>query len=210
MSISIHVEGVEEVFAGLDKRIIALGLARGLTKLGEQARTSMKTRMRKVYTIKAGAIDKAIKVRPAKPHRLITIVTARSRRVSMKKYQAIEGPRGVRIKIMRRKKPSLLPGTFMATVQAGAGDSSTTGVFYRRSKRDSAAPVFRTITGSELPIEHFRGPSVTQLFASLKAFEEVSKFITRKLGKILLHEVEFAINQKASRHYKPKSFQRVG
>jgi len=205
MSFTVVVHDTERVFAGLDKNTIAKGTARGLTKMGRQARTAMRKRIRKVYTVKAAAVTKAITVSRATPARLVTTITASGRKVSMVKYQARETAKGARVKILRRKSPVLLKSMFIETA------GSTTQVFYRPAayaknahpgagrKANKTTGSRRGARGQELPIHAFKGPAIPQLFGSRASFTDLQRFVGRKIDKLIAHEVMFEIDKKRVR-----------
>lgn len=190
MRFSITVSGIETVFAGLEKKTIAKGTARGLTKMGQQARTAIRKRLRKVYTIRAAAVRKAISVSRANPTHLETKIRASGRPVSFRKYQARAGPKGVRVKVRRKKSPTLFPGSWLLNQSQVKTKATLAGLFKRPEQE------VRPRREGHLPIEHIKGPSVPQLFGSRKQFKDIEKFVARKLDLLITHEIWFEVNKK--------------
>lgn len=187
MSFIVEVSGVEAAFAGLDPSTVAKGTARGLNKMGQQVKTAMKKRLRGIYVIKAGAVDKAIVVIPASASYLVTTVRATGRPISFVHYQARQLKRGVSVRVKRSSGTTLLPGKFLQQVK------SLRGVFFRPDRLEY--PRRR----GNLPIHAFSGPSVPQLFGSRASFADLQRFVSRHLSALIGHEVMFEINKKTLR-----------
>jgi hypothetical protein len=191
----VEVGNIENVFAGLDKRTIAKGTARGLNKMAEQARTAQKNRLRSLYTIKARAISKAVKLLRAKPSKLVATLRASGRNIRLTEYSANQNIKGVSVKIKRGGGRKKFIGHFKAELQVGVGEDrkGVMGVFRRPD------PPVRPRREFHLPIIHVKGPSVPQLYGSKAAMRDLSKFVGRKLDPLIGHEVMFEVNKKRLR-----------
>ena len=69
-TIRITTEGIEDVFAGLDKKTIATGAMRGMNKMADRLKTAARKRIRGIYTIPAGRLAQSLRVDRAKRYRL--------------------------------------------------------------------------------------------------------------------------------------------
>lgn len=187
MKYDVEVQGVEAAFAGLDPSTIAKGTARALTKIATLVRTGIKQSLRQRYTLKAGKINEAIKVIPAKPYYLVSTVKASGRRMSFVHYVMRQTRRGTSVRVKRSKGATVQPGKFIQTI------GQYYGVFFRPDRR-----LFPKRPGN-LPIHAFQAPAITQLFGSRESFGIMQRMVDERLSTVLAHEIFFEVNKKVLR-----------
>jgi len=188
----IKVSGIDQAFAGLDKRTIAKGTARGLNKMAAQAKTHVKEAIRREYTLKASEIAAKIQVSRATPSYLVATIFATGKRLSLLKYQVSKTLKGVTYRIKKGKR-TLLRGYFEATVQTGHAGVGHTGIFHRT--KPAVSRIGKGHAAHGLHIAEFTGPSLPQLMGSHDTMASVKVFVTANLNALVAHEIMFEIER---------------
>ena len=146
-------------------------------KIAKQSVTEISKQTRADINIKAKHLKKAVSVSRYGQRRAARISIS-GRGMSLGYYGAVQGEKGVSVKVIKARGKKLIRHSFIQVLKSGHA-----GVFIRK-----------VIGGKRVgrdPIKYLYGPSAKQLLSSDKAKQIIRKFIHNKFKKVYEHEVEF-------------------
>lgn len=209
MKVDIQITGIKELMKTLDPNKVRLATNSALNKVASQAKTEASKQIRSEYNIKAGNVNKNMKLATrARGNQMEAEITGTKRGMALSYFGAkqvggIANKKGFRYTRRATKGPllkyggqSLHGGAVSVEVRKGARKTVSTdpSAFITRFRSGHFAVVQREGKG-RLPIKQLMGPGVALLFGSKKIMAATKKLINERFNSIFKHEIEWRLKK---------------
>lgn len=152
--------------------------ARALNEVAKQARTHANKRLREVYNIRHGALNREIKIIPANQGNLVARLTLQDKPIGLIKFSTRQVSSGVNVSI-KVGSNKIIRSAFVQTMESGHK-----GVFVRTGVKKIAKQGRYKGKSREVIQERFT-LSAADMFGSAKLAEDISQFINDNLPRIV-------------------------
>jgi len=166
---------------GLDRGTLRTVWIRAANKAIAKAKTQASKLVRAEYFLKAEDMRNVLKVYRAKPSDLTAALRARSRRLSLARFQVRQKAAGVQVRVKRSGRGDVLAHTFLSVLPL-----SRLQVRSREGK------------GRYPTIQH-TGPSPADLIGSEEIFVRLDASVRDDMGTIYNHELGFELQRQGQK-----------
>ena len=194
--IKIELPNLKELEKIASPKIVVRAVTRTFNKLGDQARTAVKRKIREIYNIKSDRIGAAISTRNASYSNTTYIIRTKEKSPGLQHYGAKQSGKGKNRKttvlVRKDRGRKIVIGGFMAPTPTGQI------AVWKRTGQAKKIPSKGRYAGTKTkrePITRLLGPSAIGMMNQV-GIEEINKTIAEKADKIWAAQLDYEFNKK--------------
>jgi len=199
MKVDIKIDGIKELMKTLDPNKVRLAANSALNKTATQAKNEASRQIRTEYNIKAGDVNKNMRLTTrARGSQMEAVISGFKRGMALSYFGAkqigvIANKMG--FQYTRRAKGGR-GGAVTVEVKKGCRKtlSGEPKPFITKFKSGHVAVVQREGKG-RTPIKQLMGPGIALLFGSKKIMDATKRLINKKFNEIFKHELEYRLKK---------------
>ena len=199
MKVDIQITGIKELMKTLDPKNVRLAANSALNKTAEQAKTEASRQIRAEYNIKAGDVNKNMRITTrARGNQMEAVISGFKRGMSLAYFGAKQAGVIANKAAFRYTKRAKGGHGGDVTVEVRKGARKVVGTnpkpFITKFQSGHVAVVQRIGKG-RMPIKQLMGPGIALLFGSKKIMTATRKVINDKFNQIFRHELEYRMKK---------------